>query len=164
MNAFKTITEKLGGLICAAALFAIMALTFFDVGGRKFFSTSIPGSLELTEILMVAVIFSALPLVSLRGEHVLFDSLDKLLPSALVELQKRLVHLLMALAMGGIAWLLFVKAGQMIAAGDITSQLKIAQGPFVYFMSAMCALAALAHMLMLFFGESEDHHKEVADL
>ena len=64
------------GLLAAAALFAIMALTFFDVGGRKLLSNSIPGSLELTELLMVVVIFAALPLVSLAGEHVVFDSLD----------------------------------------------------------------------------------------
>jgi TRAP-type C4-dicarboxylate transport system permease small subunit len=30
----------------------------------------------LTELLMVVVIFAGLPLVSLRGEHVVFDSLD----------------------------------------------------------------------------------------
>jgi TRAP-type C4-dicarboxylate transport system permease small subunit len=44
-----------------------MALTFFDVGGRKLLSNSIPGSLELTELLMVVVIFGALPLVSSAG-------------------------------------------------------------------------------------------------
>ena len=68
--------EKTCGLLAAGALFAIMALTFFDVGGRKILSDSIPGSLELTELLMVVVIFAALPLVSLRGEHIVFDSLD----------------------------------------------------------------------------------------
>jgi TRAP-type transport system small permease protein len=59
------------------ALFAIMALTLVDVSGRKLLSQSVPGSLELTELLMVVVIFAALPLVSLRGEHVVFDSLDR---------------------------------------------------------------------------------------
>jgi TRAP-type C4-dicarboxylate transport system permease small subunit len=44
--------------------------------GRKLAENSIPGSLELTELLMVVVIFAALPLVSERGEHVEFDSLD----------------------------------------------------------------------------------------
>jgi TRAP-type C4-dicarboxylate transport system permease small subunit len=64
------------GSVAALALFAIMALTFFDVGGRKLLSNSITGSLELTELLMVAVIFAGLPLVSLKGEHIVFDSLD----------------------------------------------------------------------------------------
>ena len=46
-----------------------MVLTFLDVSGRKFLSHSITGSLELTELLMVVVIFGALPLVSRKGEH-----------------------------------------------------------------------------------------------
>ena len=60
----KKLLEFLCGLLAGSALFAIMALTFFDVLGRKFASNSIPGSLELTELLMVVVIFAALPLVS----------------------------------------------------------------------------------------------------
>jgi TRAP-type transport system small permease protein len=164
MHKLKHLTESLGGLICAFALFAIMALTFFDVSGRKLLSQSIPGSLELTEILMVAVIFSGLPLVSLRGEHVLFDSLDSLLPVWLVKAQKCLVHVLMALAMGFVAWLLADKAAQMIVNGDITSQLKIAQGPFVYFMAAMCALAAVVHLGLARFGDTADHHKDANDI
>jgi hypothetical protein len=70
----------------------------------------------------------------------------------------------MALAMGGVAWLLANKAGQMMTNGDITSQLKIAQGPFVYFMAAMCALAAIAHLGLMWAGDIEDHHKEVNDV
>jgi TRAP-type transport system small permease protein len=72
--------ETTCGVLSAIALFAIMALTFFDVGGRKLLGNSIPGSLELTELLMVVVIFGAIPLVSHRGEHVTFDSLDGVLP------------------------------------------------------------------------------------
>ena len=60
----KKLLEFLCGLLAGGGLFAIMALTFFDVLGRKFASNSIPGSLELTELLMVVVIFGALPLVS----------------------------------------------------------------------------------------------------
>ena len=44
-----------------------MWLTLFDVAGRKALSASVPGSLELTELLMVVVIFAGLPLVSLHG-------------------------------------------------------------------------------------------------
>ena len=62
----KKLLETACGLLSGGALFAIMALTFFDVGGRKLLDNSIPGSLELTELLMVVVIFAALPLVSAR--------------------------------------------------------------------------------------------------
>jgi TRAP-type transport system small permease protein len=145
----KKLLEALCSALAASALFAIMALTLIDVGGRKVINTSVPGSLELTELLMVVVIFAGLPLVSLRGEHVVFDSLDPYLPAGLRRFQDALVDLLCALALGGVAWLMWLKAGQMTGYGDTTAQLKITQGPFVYLMSLLCALTAVVHLLLL---------------
>ena len=54
-----------------------------------------------------------------------------------------------AVALGAVAWLMWSKAGQMIDAGDTTAQLKIAQGPFVYLMSALCAVTAMVHALLV---------------
>src|SRR3954467_8707439 len=99
----KKLLEFTCGGLSATALFAIMALTFLDVGGRKLLDNSIPGSLELTELLMVIVIFGALPLVSLRGEHVVFDSLDSHLPPAVLRWQQALINLLIAAALIGLA-------------------------------------------------------------
>jgi TRAP-type transport system small permease protein len=145
----KSLLDILCSALAAGALFAIMWLTLIDVSGRKLINTSVPGSLELTELLMVVVIFAALPLVSLRGEHVVFDSLDPYLPRGLRRLQDGVVDLLCALALAGVAWLMWVKAGQMTEYGDTTSQLKITQGPFVYLMSALCGLTAVIHLLLL---------------
>jgi TRAP-type C4-dicarboxylate transport system permease small subunit len=145
----RRLLETLCGLLAAAALFGIMILTLTDVSGRKLLSESVPGSLELTELLMVVVIFAGLPLVSLAGEHVVFDSLDPWLPHGLRRLQNVLVELFCAAALSGMAWLMWLKAGQMMEYGDTTAQLKISQGPFVYGMSALCALTALVHALLI---------------
>jgi len=136
------------GLLAALALFAIMVLTLVDVGGRKLLSTSVPGSLELTELLMVVLIFAGLPLVSLSGEHVVFDSLDRWLPAGVRRVQQALVDLLCLGALGGLAWLMWLKAGQMASYGDITAQLKLPLPPFVYLMSALCAVTAAVHGLL----------------
>ena len=52
---------------------------------------------------MVVVIFAALPLVSLHGEHVVFDSLDSLLPGWVRRLQQALVDIACAGALAGLA-------------------------------------------------------------
>jgi TRAP-type C4-dicarboxylate transport system permease small subunit len=156
-DTLKRLLEALCAALAAAALFAIMMLTLVDVSGRKAISTSVPGSLELTELLMVAVIFAGLPLVSLRGEHVVFDSLDPLLPAWLRRAQSLLVDFSCALLLGGMAWLMWVKAGQMTEYGDTTAQLKIPQGPFVYAMSILCGLTALVHGLLLL-APTVHHH------
>jgi TRAP-type transport system small permease protein len=145
----KTWLERCCGLLAAAALFAIMALTLVDVSGRKAISTSVPGALELTELLMVVVIFAGLPLVSLRGEHVVFDSLDAYLPNRLQRLQTAAMDLVCAAALAGVAWLMWSKAGQIAGSGDTTAALKIPQAPFVYLMSALCGVTALIHLLLV---------------
>ena len=143
----KRLLETLCGLLAASALFAVMMLTLVDVSGRKLADASVPGSLELTELLMVTVIFAGLPLVSLRGEHVVFDSLDPLLPRAVRRVQNLLVELFCSAALFGVAWLMWSKAGQMLEYGDTTAQLKISQGPFVYAMSVLCGVTGLIHLL-----------------
>lgn len=156
----KRTLELLCGLLAALALFAIMLLTLADVSGRKALSASIPGSLEMTELLMVIVIFAGLPLVSLRGEHVVFDSLDPWLPRWFARLQGVAVDLLCVAVLGGMAWLMAAKAGQMMEYGDTTAQLKIPQGPFVYLMSVLCAVTSTVHVLLLL-APTAHHHPGV---
>jgi TRAP-type transport system small permease protein len=145
----RKLLVALCGLLAAVALFAIMGLTFVDVLGRKFLGGSVPGSLELTELLMVVVIFTSLPLVALAGEHVVFDSLDRWMPPWLLHLQRAVMELFCALSLAGLAWLMWVKAGQLSEYGDTTAQLKLPLGAFVYVMSVLLAVAALAHGLVL---------------
>ena len=145
----KKILELLCGLLAGTALFAIMSLTFFDVLGRKFLSNSIPGSLELTELLMVVVIFGALPLVSERGEHVEFDSLDPYLPLWLRKLQAVLVHALCSAVLFGLAYVMWGSAGQFLENGETTAQLKILKAPFLYGMSVLCAATGVIHLFLI---------------
>jgi TRAP-type transport system small permease protein len=152
----KKLLAALAGLTAALALFGIMGLTFVDVLGRKFFSSSLPGALELTELLMVVVIFSGLPLVSLHGEHVVFDSLDRLLPRWLRRVQQAAVDLLCAALLAGLAWLMWTKGAQLAEYGDTTAQLKLPLAPFVYLMSVLCATTAAVHLLLL--AQPVEHH------
>jgi TRAP-type transport system small permease protein len=145
----KKLLSTLCGVLAALALFAIMVLTLVDVSGRKLIATSVPGSLELTELLMVGVIFAGLPLVSMQGEHVVFDSLDRFLPPWLLRLQRVLVEGLSMAALLGVAWLMWVKAGQLMEYGDTTAQLRWPLGPFVYAMSVLCAITGLVHALLI---------------
>lgn len=136
------------GLLAAVALFAIMMLTLVDVAGRKALSTSVPGSLELTELLMVVVIFTSLPLVALAGEHVVFDSFDAWLPGWFSRAQQAFIEVLCALTLGALAWLMWSKGSQMTEYGDVTAQLRLPLGVFVHLMSLLIGLAAFAHLLL----------------
>jgi len=150
--------ERCLGWIAGASLFGMMALTFVDVLCRKFFDTSIPGSLEVTELLMFGVIFAGLPLTSLRGEHVLFDLLDHFLPEALRRVQGLLSHLICTALLAGGAWLVFVRAARTAEQGDTTAQLQLALAPWYYAAGVLIALTALMHLVLAFrpLAEADD--------
>lgn len=161
MTPRKTI-ENFCSLLAAVALFAIMWLTLFDVSGRKLLSESIPGSLELTELLMVVVIFAGLPLVSLRGEHVIFDSLDPFLPAGVLRGLRSLIDGVCALALGWVGWLMWKKGSQMLEYGDTTQQLGVTLGWFVHLMSVLLFIAAAVHLLLML-SPAAHHHPGVDD-
>jgi TRAP-type C4-dicarboxylate transport system permease small subunit len=148
--------EILCGTLAGLALFAIMMLTFFDVSGRKMMSHSITGSLELTELLMVVVIFAALPLVSLKGEHVVFDSLDSMLPSWVRKIQQGLIHIICAALLFSLAYLMWQTGAEFAATGETTAQLKITKAPFIHGMGFLCCLAGLVHLAKAFLPQDRN--------
>lgn len=146
------------GLLSAAALFGIMWLTVVDVIGRKFFSHSVPGGLELTEIMMVCVIFAALPLVSWKGEHVVFDTLDRLMSPAARAVQIRLVHVLNAFVFGWLAWLLALKGQRFASYGETTSYLLLPLYPVAWGMALLLLVTGFVHLAMALLGEADEGH------
>ena len=157
MNKFL---DTVCSLIAGIALFAIMVLTFFDVTGRKLLDNSITGSLELTELFMVVVIFGALPLVSRKGEHVVFDSLDGCWPKGFVKFQKALVNLLCSVALLALGWLMLSTGIDFASFGETTALLKISKAPFIMGMGFMCALAGIVHLILVFRPLGEDEESE----
>jgi TRAP-type transport system small permease protein len=150
---FKILEKVLqwsSGLMAAMALFSLMWLTLIDVSGRKFFNHSVPGGLELTEILMVVVIFGALPLVSWRHEHVVFDSLDAYIPEWLKGLQARAVHLVCAGSFVFLAYLMTTRAQRFAEYGDTTVHLQLSISPVAWLMAALLLATGLVHLVFVF--------------
>lgn len=150
LKTFERVLQWSTGLMAAMALFGLMWLTLVDVTGRKFFDHSVPGGLELTEILMVIVIFGALPLVSWRSEHVVFDSLDAFIPQWLKGFQARVVHLVCAGTFGFLAYLMTTRAQRFAEYGDTTVHLQLAISPVAWLMAALLLMAALVHLIFVF--------------
>jgi len=140
--------EKALGWLAAACLFGMMLLTFVDVLGRKLFDHSLHGSLEVTELLMLGLIFAGLPLTSLRGEHVIFDLLDHLLPQGLQSAQGVISNLLCTALVAGASWLVFVRAARTGVDGDTTAQYLWPLAPFQYAVGVLLALTALMHLFL----------------
>jgi TRAP-type C4-dicarboxylate transport system permease small subunit len=136
------------GVVAAAVLFALMALTCVDVIGRYFFSAPIYGGFEITEMLLAVLIFSGLPLVTLRNDHVTVDVLDPVTPEWLFRIQHVAACLVGFVATGYLAWRLWLRAAGLYTAGETTAQLKFKLGYLAYAMSILMACTAVALLIL----------------
>lgn len=138
------------GFAAAVILFVLMLVTFVDVVGRYLFNHPLRGAFEGTELMLLVLIFAGLPLVSRADEHVTMDFVDHMLGARALDAVIRLSHLACAATFLGLAWLIWLKAGKISGYGDTTDVLRIAIGPFVYFMALMIALSGLIHLWKMF--------------
>lgn len=139
----------LGG--CAAViLFCLMILTLVDVVGRDLFDAPLPGGFEITELMMAALIFTVLPVVSWREEHVTIDLLDALYRPRGARLRQVAVNIVSATAMGVLAWRTWALAVQLQGYNEITEFLQIPVWPIIYLMAVMSGIATLAIVINVF--------------
>jgi len=138
------------GFAASVILFSLMIVTFVDVVGRYGFNRPLRGAFEGTELMLLVLIFAALPLVSHADEHVTMDFIDHMVGPAARRVIAALAQFVCAVTLIGLSWLIWLKAGKIAAYGDTTDVLKILLAPFVYFMAAMIALSGLIHAWRIF--------------
>jgi TRAP-type C4-dicarboxylate transport system permease small subunit len=143
--------DRVLGAAAALLLFGLMALTTADVIGRYIFNWPLRGAFEITELLLLALIFAGLPLASRADEHVTLDFIDMILSDSGRLLLRRLVDLVCGILVLGLAWRVWVKAGKIAGYGDTTDVLRLPVAPFVYFMALMVAITAIVHLLKAIF-------------
>lgn len=140
--------------LAVLALFVMMIMTFGDVVLRSAFDAPIEAATELTRIFMAILVFSALPMVSGRGEHISVDLLDPVFGKD----GKRWVEAVMSLACGAMLWWpaerVIVLAERARSYGDVTEYLGIPQfyiGWFIAVFTYFTALTLIARGLILIF-------------
>ena len=139
--------DRVLGAAAAVLLFCLMMITTADVIGRYIFNWPLRGAFEITELLLLTLIFAGLPLVSRADEHVTLDFIDALLGPRGRRLLRRLVDVVCGLIIVSLAWRVWIKAGKIAGYGDTTDVLRIPVGPFVYFMALMVAITAIVHLV-----------------
>ncbi len=143
---WKRHADALLGVAASVILLAMMFLTVVDVVARYLFSRPIRGAFEVTELMLLVLIFAGLPLVSFSDEHAVMDFIDRLLGPRRQRRLERLVQVVSALFMFLLTWLVWRKADRIWAYRDATDVLRVLYGPFVYFMALTLALAGLIHL------------------
>lgn len=138
------------GTVASLLLFGLMALTCVDVVGRYFLDRPVVGAFEVTEILVVALVFAALPLTTLRGEHVEVDLLAMTAGPRLNRLMLLFSACFSAALLATFAWRLAVYAEKSAHDGAVTNALGIPLAPFGYFAAFACLLSAAILVRQIF--------------
>ncbi len=157
LAAFDRLIVPVLGIVAAVVLFGLMALTCVDVVGRYFFNRPVQGGFEITEIMLAVLIFSGLPLVTLRNEHVTVDVFDQITPPWLFRIQHVVACLVGFVATAYLSWRLWLRASTLYSAGETTAQLKLKLGYLAYSMSVLMAFTAIA-LLVLATRKTQRHH------
>jgi TRAP-type transport system small permease protein len=143
---WKRHADALLGVVASAILLAMMFLTVVDVVARYAFNRPLRGAFEVTELMLLVLIFAGLPLVSFSDEHATMDFIDRLLGPRAQRWLEALVQLVNAAFMFLLTWLVWLKADRIWSYRDATDVLRIVYGPFVYFMAVTLGLAGAIHL------------------
>jgi TRAP-type C4-dicarboxylate transport system permease small subunit len=143
---WKRDADAILGVAASAILLAMMLLTVVDVVARYGFSRPVRGAFEVTELMLLVLIFAGLPLVSFADEHAVMDFIDRVLGARAQRRLEGAVQAGCAAFMFLLTWLMWLKADRIWAYRDATDVLRIVYGPFVYFMALTCALAGIIHL------------------
>lgn len=161
MKRFTDRLETTLGAVSAAVLFLMMLVTTVDVIGRYLFNKPLAGGFEMTEMMLAALIYCGLPLVSKRREHIVIDTFDGFMSRAVKRFFDVFADVVCFLTLSGIGYLIFRRAARVAEYGDTTNVLKLPLAPVAYLMGTMIVAAALIHLALIFVPHSDDDGKTI---
>ena len=141
-NAFRHLESALIYLACLA-LFILMALTFTDVVLRSALNSPVESATELTRLLMAIMVFSVLPAVSIRNQHIVVDLLDGVIGEGIVaSIKSVFISLICGVMLLWPAQRVVVLAERARDYGDVTEYLHIPQFYIAWFIAIMTFVTA----------------------
>jgi TRAP-type C4-dicarboxylate transport system permease small subunit len=129
-------------LAAATTLFFMMMITVVDVVGRYVFNSPLSSTTELTEVSMGIIVFSVLPIITWRNDHVVVDLLDRLFPPIAHMLRTAIIHLITSVALGFLGKRIIEMGERSLSYGEVTEYVEIPLGGVYYILGSMCWLTA----------------------
>jgi TRAP-type C4-dicarboxylate transport system permease small subunit len=124
------------------ALTVMMLLTTADVCGRYFFNSPVLGAYEITEYLMLIMIFAYLALAQAEKAHINVDIVFNRLPGKWRSFLERFNHFVCFILMVLVVVMSVRHVFELKKAGDMSTLLKIPDYPFGIFLvigaAALC--------------------------
>ena len=128
--------------ITGTLLLVLTGVTLVDVLGRYFLSSPLPGATELTEMLVMAIVFTGLPAICLDDGHITVDLFTARLRGRADGVQTLLSRLVVAAMLAVVAWQLWAHGARIGGYGSTTTYLRIPLQPVAQVASVLSGLSA----------------------
>jgi TRAP-type transport system small permease protein len=142
------------------ALAGMMLLTTADVIGRYFFNTPVLGAYEITEYLMVIMVFSFLALAQSTKVHINVDIVFNHLPAGLQRFLQRFNHLVCLIMMILVSWMGILRVLELKKTGEASVLLKIPDYPVAVFLVIGCLVFCIEFFKDVFKSKHSDAERE----
>jgi len=139
--------SKVMNRVASVALFSMMFLTIADVFLRKVFSRSILGTVEVTEFLLLILVFFALAQTEVLNGHVKVDLVMGRFSTRTQAIVDMITQLICFVMFGLFTWSALVYSEKMREAAEVSQDLWLPIYPFVYVVVAGCAILSLALLI-----------------
>ncbi len=142
------------------ALAVMMLLTTADVLGRYFFNSPVLGAYEITEYLMLIMVFSFLALAQSQKAHINVDIVYNRLPARLQQILERFNHIVCLLMMILVTWKSAERIAELKNTGEASLLLKIPDYPFAIFLVIGCLVFCIEFFNDVFRPRHTDAEQE----
>jgi len=142
----RWVTRFLDGS-AAVVLFALMALSFGDVISREILDEPFPFTTDTTRLMLAAMIYAVLPVVTRLEQHVCVDLLDRWIPTSWTRPRQCMINLCAAAIFGFMCWQIAIQAYEKWDFNDLTQFMDWDLWPIFAFMSVMSALTTVGLLI-----------------
>jgi len=135
------ILEQIGAVCAGLLMITLVAITFVDVVGRQF-GFPLSFAFEFTQVAVGIMFYVTLPLVTLRGEHIVVDLVPYPPGSRLSCAVEAFVNLLSTFLLAMATMQLWQQGETLKMFHTVMMFTRWPVAPFVFFMSALSAVTA----------------------
>ena len=143
-------SNKLLLSFCIISLTVLVLITVVDVSGRYLLGIPLPGTSEITEIILGVLIYIGLPYISKKEEHISVSLLSNYLPNNVKILHKILINFIVALLLLVIARQLYLHGLDLKSYQEVTTFLEIPKAPIAFAMALLTVLASFNTIMNMF--------------
>lgn len=135
------------GSIGIVAMLALTSITVLDIVMRRFFSAPLAFSYEVTQLLVVVIVFCSIPYATGMARHVSIEVLTDRFSPRYQHLIGTMGDLFCTAVLALIGWQAFSKGMYEHAIGTMTGEMEIPLYPFYLVVSGGACIAAITLLI-----------------